>query len=1096
MAKKKKIEEQYKKLSQREHVLQRSDTYIGSINSERRLVFTVDDINNFENLKIVKKEINYNAGLIKIFDEIITNASDHSVKTGRVKVIKVEIENNRISVWNDGDGIPVVIHKDEKVYVPELIFGHLLTGENYDDTEQRIGGGRNGIGSKACNIFSKEFMVETADGKNYYKQVFTDNLSTDKKGKLPKPHIRATSKKFTKISFLPDYERFGFTELTDDIKSVMIKRTIDIAAYNPNVKVYFNNNLINIKTFKDYMKLFMPDDQEIIYEKINDFWEVGIMKTSTDSFEQISLVNGLATLQGGTHVNYIINQITSKLKVSLSRGNKFEINPNDIKSKIFLFLNSKIFNPEFDSQVKEILNTKVSTFKDVEISDNFIKKILKSDITQEILDYIELKEQLALKKSVQNKNNKTPKVQKLVDANKAGTKESDKCFLFITEGDSASSFAVSGFKYTGRDYYGSFPIKGKPINVRDISISKLKQNEELSNIAQILGLEYGKKYTDTSSLRYGKLVLMTDADCDGYHIKGLILNYIEMFFPSLLNNFMYEFITPILRITKNGKHKYFYKIKDYDKWKDTNDLTGYTIKHFKGLGTLSKDEVKMVFENIDKHLIKFHYTNPEKTKDVIDLAFRKNRADDRKKWMGEYDINNNFDKLSQKTTYESFMNNEFIEYSLFDVVRNVPNIMDGLKPSQRKILYTLLKLNKSGEINVGELFGYVKSIAIYNHGPQSLEEAIITMAQDFVGSNNLPLIEPIGSFGTRLHGGEDSAAARYIHTELRQITKTIFKDSDKELLNYLESDGKIVEPQYYIPCICLILVNGCNGIGTGFSTTIPKFNINDLIVYLENKLKDKKKNITLTPFYNKFKGKIQYDEAVDNCITTGIINRINDNQLNITELPVGTWNENYYNFLDKLIDNKIIKNYIKKCNDDDVNIIINLSKEYPIKDDKLYDLFQLTSRINMSNMHLFDINSKIKKYDTVYDIINEFYINRLPFYEQRRQNIIGKINKDIQILTNRCNFIDLIINNKILISNKNKEYIEQECENNKLDKLDNSYDYLLNMVIYSLSKEKYDNLKNQLSDKLKDLEEYSKKTIQEIWLGDLSELKREIKKLN
>lgn len=584
-------------------------------------------------------------------------------------------------------------------------------------------------------------------------------------------------------------------------------------------------------------------------------------------------------------------------------------------------------------------------------------------------------------------------------------------------------------------------------------------------------------------------------NCDGYHIKGLLINFFDVYFPELLKKeFIYEFITPILRIKKGNRTKYFYKIKDFEKYKETNGIDGYTIKYFKGLGSIDKEMIGDIFKDIDKHLIKIKYTNPEITENLIDLAFRKNRANDRKEWMSNYQINNNFDKLSQVTTFESFMNNEFIEFSISDVIRSVPSLMDGLKPSQRKVLFTLFNNNFKKEINVGELFGYVKSKAEYHHGPASLEECIISMAHDFVGSNNLSFLKPNGNFGTRLNGGKDAAAARYIYTELNNLTRIIFNSEDDKFLDYLNVDGKYVEPEYYIPSIPTILLNGATGIGTGYSTTIPKYNINDLIIYLENKLNKKRKNIELTPYYNNFKGTVYYDKENDNCITIGVINQIDENTLKVTELPINVWNDDYYLILDKMVDDKIIKNYIKECDDENVNITIKINKEN-FNYDNLNEFFQLTSKINMSNMYLFDINGKIKKYNTVYDIIDEFYDNRLPFYSKRKEYILNNLINDKNKLDNIFNFIKLVVENKIKINNNSLDNIYKLIENYKIQKIENSYSYLLNMSIIKLTEEEMINIENKINNINTEIKNIESKTIEDMWKEDLSVLKREYKKI-
>jgi len=504
------IEQRYKKLSQIEHVLQRPETYIGSINTELKKVFIVEDVENIDNIRIINKIVKYNPGFLKICDEILTNASDHYIRTGKVKYIKINVTPDHIIIENDGPGVPVEIHKEHKLYVPQLIFGNLLTGENFSDDEERVVGGKNGIGSKATNIFSKQFILETADGKKNYYQEFSHNLSF-----IEKPEITKSSKNYTRITFYPDFERFGLETITPEIEQIIMKRIIDISIYCPKVKVYYNDKLIPVKTFKDYMKMYLKPDVEMFYEKLNDDWEVGIAASADDMFQQASMVNGVSTLVGGTHINHVTNQIIKGITETLEKKHKkIKIKPNDVKNKLFIFLNSKVVNPDFDTQTKENLTTKLTVkhIGDVNVSEKLIKQLSQSEIVEDILNYIQLKENAELKKLNKGKVSKI-KVKKLDDANFAGTSQSEKTYLALTEGDSAKSFCISGFESTGRDCWGVFPLKGKPLNVRDSTMAKIKENEEIQNIVSALGLEFGKKYTSTKELRYGNLVLITDADC-------------------------------------------------------------------------------------------------------------------------------------------------------------------------------------------------------------------------------------------------------------------------------------------------------------------------------------------------------------------------------------------------------------------------------------------------------------------------------------------------------------------------------------------------------------------------------------------------------
>lgn len=1081
-----KIEDRYKKLSPIEHVLQRPETYIGSTTTESRKIFISD------NDKIILKELDYNPGFLKIVDEILVNCTDHYIRTnGAVKYIKITINNDHIIAENDGPGIPVVIHKDEKMYVPEMLFGNMLTSENYDDTEERIVGGRNGIGAKSTNIYSKKFIIETADGKKQYIQEFSNNLSI-----TSKPKIKKYTKNYTKITFYPDLERFGLTSITDEIKQILNKRVMEMAIYCPNVKVYFNDNLIKIKSYKDYIKMF-TDSDEIFCEKLNGDWEIGVIRSLTDDFQQISMVNGIQTIQGGTHVNYIINQIIKEITEQLQKKNKnIKIKPNDIKSKLFLFLSAKVVNPVFDSQTKETLTTRLTKnhIENITVSDKFIKQLINSSIIEDILNEVENRENAELKKLNKGKTTKV-RIKKLDDANMAGTSQSQKATLFLAEGDSGNGTVITGFSSTGRDFFGAFPLKGKPLNVLDIPMQKIKDNDEIKNLITALGLEFGKKYTSTKDLRYGRVVFATDSDPDGYHIRGLLLNLFNTFWKELLfMDFLYEFVTPIVKVFKGKDVTYFYKLHDYNMWKKKG-LKGYEIVYYKGLGTITADESKMFFKSIEKHLIKYNFSSIEETAKMIDLCFNKKKADERKNWLLQYVPNKIIDKFNSKTTYESFFNDEFIDFSMEDNIRSIPSLIDGFKPSQRKVMFTMLENNYKTQVKVANLSGAITDKTSYHHGPQSLEGTIVNMAQDFVGTNNINLLQPLGNYGSRLKGGKDAASSRYIFTRLSDISKNIFNENDEPLLTYLDDDGFSIEPMYYVPIIPMVLVNGSSGIGTGWSTDIPNYNPNDIIKYLVNKIKNQKVP-QLHPYYKNFCGEIIYDSEKNRYITKGVIHKVNMSSLKITELPIGMWNDKYYDILDDLIDLKVIKDYKKNDTDTKVDIIISIDREIlkELEDkNSLISTFKLETYISMNNMHLFNKDSKIQKYDSVDQIINDFYDVRLDFYQKRKDYKLQKLENERIMLFNKMKFINEILKGNLVIQNKKRTEIEEKIEALKIVKIEDSFNYLLNMSLLSLSNEKLLELKKIYNDKKIEIETLTKTDIKDIWLSDLNDLFKKLK---
>lgn len=1082
---KKSVEQIYQKLTPEEHVLKRPDTYVGSVLMQEKEVWTVEDYNfdteNINDLKISKSTIKYTPALLKLFDEILTNASDHAQRNEGVKNIKVNIDKNwKITIWNDGNGIPVQIHKEHNIYIPELIFGHLHTGSNYDDTEERFGAGRNGLGSKLVSLFSKEFIIDCADGKKSYYQELINNNSNKSK-----PIIKSTKKSYTSISYIADFTRLPIDEESSiNLLQLCLKRVIDIAVYNPNVKVYFNDELIKINNLEQWCKMHLDNDTQLFTEIINDKWSIGLAQSNTDKFEHASIVNGNTTWQGGTHVDYIINKLVKRLTTDLTKGNKgIKIKPLDIKNKFHLFLVSRIANPTFDTQTKENLTIKITD--DIDLSDKLYKALLKSEIIESILEWVQMKEQAALNKMNKKSAGKTIRVDKLVDAHKAGTVNGYKASLCIAEGDSARGTVLTGLSIVGRDLWGVFPIKGRPLNVRDVPVSKIVNNDEIANIIKIIGLVPGKKYTNLKELRYGKIVFFTDADHFGISIKGLLINFIHKMWPELLElGFCYEFITPIVKASKGKIIKEYYDIEKYKKEKETDKLDGYSIKYYKGLGTITGPEIKEMFKNINKHLIQFKYIE-NRDSDKIDLVFNKSRAGERKDWMTNYEGEILPDKFGKPNNIDEFIDTEFIQFSNYDNVISIPHLIDGFKPSQRKIMYGAFKRNLKTETKVAQFGAYVAEQTHYAHGESNLYGTIIGMAQDFVFSNNIPMFVPKGNFGSR-RDPKSAASPRYIYTYLNPLTNLIFRKEDDQILNYLYEDTDRIEPDFYLPIIPTLLINGTSGIGTGWSTDIPKYNPRAIIQVLQKKFTKPDIRYAINPSYHGWNGDLEWDADKNVYVSKGIYNyNKSKNQIIITELPVDMSTDKYISILDKLSDEKKIKTYLDNSTDANVQITVTLNPG--TKATNIESLLKLTANISINNMNTF-LDNKIVKWDTAEELLNTWFNLRLEYYATRKAAYIKVLEKQFNRFYNLVRFINGVIEGEITINNRAKIDIIKTLEEMEFDKINDNYDYLLTIPVYHLTKEKYEEYIKQGKAMKKELKEYKLKSPEEIWSAELDEL--------
>jgi DNA gyrase/topoisomerase IV subunit B len=1345
----KSIEETYKKLTQREHVLQRGGMYLGSTEKITRETYVYDPEIQEVSLKVVE----YNPGLLKIFDEILTNALDHAGRNPEeVDKIKVNIsKEGTISVWNNGPGIPTDIHKEHEIHVPELLLGTLLSSSNYDDTEARTGAGTFGIGGTAANIYSKSFTIETVHKNKKYVQTFSENMSEKTKPKI----TSVKGEDYTKITFTPDYQRFGMEGMDQDTLSVLFKRVLDcMVCTGKNVSILLNDKKLKGNGLTDYIKYY-KGLSVLAYESTNTKYNWEYAVCLGDNYDQISFVNGTNTVEGGRHTDYLTNGITSKLKAEIEKKKKLtNVKVGGIKESMVLFVSCVIPNPTFASQSKETLTTQFKDFKTkIEISDKFIEKLYKSEITERIVQISKAKEILDHKKQTDGKKKSKVIIPKLEDAIWAGTKRSNECTLILTEGDSASTFGKWGRTALkdGIEKMGIFSLKGKVVSVRDASLAQLTKNEELNNIKQILGLQSGVKYKSTDSLRYGKVLMLTDADSvtgdtplllkhpesgdiivetienlthdfnrhgengskeygntnyliwtetgwteiesvmrhkvnktiyrvltntgvvdvtedhsllkenkeeiapkdcvvgdkllhsfpcifeerengisvteayemgekfmdsenvnenvilngskrvkesflkglrmpevmsgigwisvknkrkaqiiytlcksigynvvlnlrtyfpeeialsisqmeilnddtgdkseitkiinlgnteqyvydlttrnhhfqagvgemivhntDGSHIKGLLINMFHFWWKELLDlDFLLSMKTPIIKVTNGKKSLEFFNDQDYREYIEAGNKG--IVKYYKGLGTSTSAEAKDLFKRYES--LKVTYKNTKDCDTKILLAFGKEKtkskekssdADKRKEWLTRYD-KNSFIKMkdTNEVTYSDFIEKELVHFSIYDNQRSIPNVCDGLKPSQRKILFTLLN-KPDKEIKVAQLSGYVSAETCYHHGEVSLQQAIINMAQDFIGSNNINLLEPLGSFGSR-YSGKDAASPRYIFTKLNPITRVIYSKLDLELLPKQIEESKEIEPEYFLPIIPMSLVNGAIGIGTGFSTSIPMYNPRDLTKILKDLLNGREPTTELIPWYKDFKGSITKDK--DNTYKCeGILKKISSKKYEITELPIGTFVTPYKDFLESL---EILSDVINYTTNENTGIRFLIEFKETPEESELIKVLKLSKSISTSNMYLFNTKSVPMKYETPMEIVLYYYKERLLLYEKRRLNLINVLEREILLLSEKMRFIMGYLDEKIRLNRLKLSEVEEILIGLKFSKIDNSFNYLVNLPLVSLTKEKLDKLGNELKLKNETLVNTRNTTNKKMWeeeLDDLEEL--------
>lgn len=627
---KKKIEEKYTAMTEREHILSRNGMYVGSIKEEETQAFVYDSEEN----KMSMSDVVYSPAMLKLFDEILSNSCDEFRRKDNMGLTEIEVTvdqtSNYITVRDNG-GIPIVKHKEAGVYVPEFIFGQLRTSSNYDDSEDRNVIGTNGLGSVLSNIFSKKFIVESADGKNKLHVEWTDNM--DKKSE---PKIEKCSDHYTETKFLIDFARFDQKHqgITDNFIKILHKRCIDAAAANLGLVVKFivkakgnsSKSKWKFKKFEEYMDLYSDYiDMSCILSYKDNKKQIWICP---DSEIDVAFVNG-AECSKGTHIKAVRYPVGHAIGEILKKKHKIELTNKAIDTKYGIFGVFDISNPTYSSQTKEELTVAQENFyKDgtsFTIAEDFLKKCQKSEIVELVLDWYKKKVEAEDQAKIRKLNREAKKLlrsDKFINCTSKRNKEKE---LWVYEGDSAHT----GFRMARNPQtQASYRMRGVPLNVIGMTATQVMKNQVFNDIVNIIGLQWGQ-YNKLEDLKFGKFIITSDADYDGDKIASLLLVF-AMHFPELFDQgFIYRVVTPIITATKGKDHKVYYTREEYDK--DSKKLKGYVVKYLKGVGTQTNADTKEMMTN--PKLIKFTKDNMAEL--MVKKWFGKDNASERKSMLKE-----------------------------------------------------------------------------------------------------------------------------------------------------------------------------------------------------------------------------------------------------------------------------------------------------------------------------------------------------------------------------------------------------------------------------------------------------------------------------
>jgi len=1076
----------YQTLTEVQHILQRPDMYVGSLIKTPRTSFCLSSQNG--KLQAKTCTITHSEAQEQIFLEIVGNAADNVRRSRELGLdpqrIEITMTSNSVTIRNYGAVIPVT--QDENGYwIPCKVFSHFRTGSNFNDQVERLYIGKNGYGAKLTNTYSSRFSILCADSQHglIYSQTWLNNMSSSTVDIQPYQGVG-----FTEVSYTPDFYRFQATDFDAEAIQLYLARAAEVA-YTCQIPVTFNDICLNFPTIIDYAGLFFQINRNnsVTHLDPNEGYEICLVDTPNAGI-CASFVNGMITRLGGVHVDEAFSVVVDKVIKSLGKhAEGITITKRDILPHLSLFLSCRLNQPQFKGQTKEYLTRPKPK---IEIPDTIFKSFSKWKLMDQIYLKIEAKWMSKIKKTDGKKRNRVSS-DRINDANLAGGPRAQDATAIMCEGDSAEAYSTTWISQVpnrqGRDYFGTLPLHGKLLNTLNADYAKIFKNVDIRNIKEMIGLEEELDYTkecNLKRLRYGNILIMTDPDSDGKHIAALILIYFLIRFPGIVLSGRVKFLrVPILRIKGKGVSLKFYTNVSYNQWRATvPNPDSYSTDYFKGLGTSEKSHV---IEDFKTPMIVTFQMDDQAIEKAVSI-FHKTRADERKVWLTNWfnrvtEVNlESFTELS----VSNFFDYELIEYSMESVERNIPDGIDAFKESQRKVFFAALsRLTKSSKMKVAQIAQHASEVTNYKHGPQCLSDAIITMSHDFVGSNNMPYFVARGMMGTRVKGGKDAAADRYVGVSLPWWIKYIYRPEDEVLLERILDEGCHKEVNCYYPILPMHLINGANGVGTGWSTFIPNHHPVEIANWLTRRIQNEVNATCLdlppvSPWYKGFQGKIQIKEGGFRSEGTFVKE---GSKIRITELPIGVWTQDYAKLLRTQENDGIFDRYDDYSTDESPMFLITNYRDGEPSLEKLH-LVKKHSYRNMTILFKYGDRYYPKTYNSVNDLLEDFFQIRLEIYRQRKSRQMEMIEKEIQTLTDRMKFIEAVNSERLIVHRRSKKEVLAE-----MAEMGFSAQLYTSVKTSDYSLESVQRLPIDIQEKQMALEELSQIHPGNIWLKEISQ---------